>query len=223
MLGISDSSKFQFIIAESCFGMMCYFSKNPCFDFVSNIIANLACLAEGRQFMIENKYIEAIVVQMVTKFLNNHRRKYLMTCLRNLLFEYDKFQDKFHEMNVPRDICKVLIDEQGITGDRLPDSWKFCQAKKSKEKSEIDMENSSCMIDCLVLLANSDKLLERMHEINMEAILKQLYITEEFEDTKDRILVLESQLATAGSKDKDAPAGETGENADAMPHLEEQQ
>jgi hypothetical protein len=62
MLGISDGSKFQFIIAESIFGMMCYFSKNTNFDFVSNIMANLACLTEGRTFMIENKYIEAIVV-----------------------------------------------------------------------------------------------------------------------------------------------------------------
>ena len=67
--------------------MFCYFTKNTIFDFVANIMANLACLNEGRKFMIDNKYIEAIVVQMVTKYLSQHRRKYLMTCLRNLLFE----------------------------------------------------------------------------------------------------------------------------------------
>jgi len=88
LLGIDKDGegKFKYIIAESIFGMFCYFSKNTNFDFVSNVMANLACLKEGRQFMIENKYIEAIVMQMVTKYLNQHRRKFLMACLRNLLF-----------------------------------------------------------------------------------------------------------------------------------------
>jgi len=87
VLGIEGEAKFKFIIAETIFGMFCYFTKNTIFDFVANIMANLACLNEGRKFMIDNKYIEAIVVQMVTKYLSQHRRKYLMTCLRNLLFE----------------------------------------------------------------------------------------------------------------------------------------
>jgi hypothetical protein len=44
LLGLDDKdSKFKFIIVESIFGMFCYFSKNPSFDFVSNIMANLAC------------------------------------------------------------------------------------------------------------------------------------------------------------------------------------
>lgn len=46
MLGLDDktgSGKFKYIIAESIFGMFCYFSKNTAFDFVSNIMANLAC------------------------------------------------------------------------------------------------------------------------------------------------------------------------------------
>jgi hypothetical protein len=85
--------------------------KNAAFDFVANIMANLACLEEGRKFLIENKYIEAIVTQMTTKDMSQHRRKYLMTCLRNLFFGFQTYQDKFLEMNVPRDICKVLIDE----------------------------------------------------------------------------------------------------------------
>ena len=114
VLGLEGDGKFQFIIAESIFGMFCYFSKNTAFDFVSNIMANLACLKEGRNFMIDHLYIEAIVIQMVTKYLNSHRRKYLIACIRNLLFEYKKYQEKFMNINVPRDICKVLIDEQGI-------------------------------------------------------------------------------------------------------------
>lgn len=70
VLGVDKEGKFKFIVAESIFGMFCYFTKNTSFDFVANIMANLACLNEGRKFMIENKYIEAIVVQMVTKHLN---------------------------------------------------------------------------------------------------------------------------------------------------------
>lgn len=62
VLGIEDEGKFKFIIAESIFGMFCYFNKNTAFDFVSNIMANLACLSEGRKFMIDHQYIEAIVV-----------------------------------------------------------------------------------------------------------------------------------------------------------------
>ena len=60
---------------------------------------------------------------MVTKDLNSHRRKFLINCLRNLLFEYQPYENKFMEMNVPRDICKLLIDEQGLVEDKLPDNW----------------------------------------------------------------------------------------------------
>lgn len=88
ILGLNGEGKFKFIVAESIFGMFCYFQKNTSFDFVSNIMANLACCEAGRKFMIEHQYIEAIVVNMVTKYLNAHRRKYLMACLRNLFFEY---------------------------------------------------------------------------------------------------------------------------------------
>ena len=54
--------KFAFIIAESIFGMFCYFSKNQAFDFVANIMSNLACQQDGRKFMIDHSYIEAISV-----------------------------------------------------------------------------------------------------------------------------------------------------------------
>lgn len=59
---VGEDEKTKFIIIESIFGMFCYFSKNTAFDFVSNIVANMACLHEGRKFMVEHKYIEAIVV-----------------------------------------------------------------------------------------------------------------------------------------------------------------
>ena len=108
---MGSDEKTQFVIVESIFGMFCYFNKNTAFDFASNVVANMACLSEGRKFMVEHKYIEAMVVQLITKYLNQHRRKYLITCLRNILFAYQEFEKEFLELNVPRGICKVLIDE----------------------------------------------------------------------------------------------------------------
>ena len=196
VLGIPETGeekgKFEFIIAESIFGMFCYFSKNTAFDFVANIMANLACLKEGRNFMVDHHYIEAMVVQMVTKYLNTHRRKYLIACIRNLLFEYKKYSEKFMEMNVPRDICKVLIDEQGITKDQLPEAWQLWGAKAGKAEEAIDMQNSQLLIDGLILLANNVPLLKRMHEIDCECILPLIRLpkTPEFEDTVLRIEVM---------------------------------
>jgi len=189
VLGIEGEGKFKYIIVESVFGMFCYFSKNTSFDFVANIMANLACLGEGRSFMIDHQYIEAVVVQMVTKYMNPHRRKYLQACLRNLLFEYAAYESKFLEMNVPRDVCKVLIDEQGLA-DELPESWATWKAKTPKsDLADIDMPNTAAMVDALVLLANSTRLLKRMHEIDVQSLLPVIRLpqTPEWEDAQLRL------------------------------------
>jgi hypothetical protein len=213
------------VIFESIFLMMSYFTKNTCFDFVSNIMANLACLEEGRKFMVEEKYIEAIVVQMVTKNLNQHRRTYLMACLRNLLFDYEKYKEKFLEMNVPRDVLKVLIDEQGITEDRLPEEWKFCSAKGKKSEEEIDMEISSSLVDCLVLLANDDELLKRMHVMNTLSIIDKFKLSDKYEDTELRLQVLKNQLLSIGKtlkEEEEQKKEDEKKDDDEMPSLEQQ-
>ncbi len=84
--------------------------------------------------MINHKYIDAISLQMISKPLNSHRRKYLIQCIRNILFEYQDFEQNFLELNIPRTLCKVLIDEQGLT-DKLPESW---QKYKSRVEKNID-------------------------------------------------------------------------------------
>ena len=43
VLGLDGDEKYKFIVAESIFGMFCYFSKNNIFDFVANVMNNLAC------------------------------------------------------------------------------------------------------------------------------------------------------------------------------------
>jgi len=46
-------------------------------------------------------------------------------------------------MNVPKDICKLLIDEQGIKS-KLPEKWpKEFAAKNEKEKDQIDLDNTA--------------------------------------------------------------------------------
>ena len=116
-------------------------------------------------------------------------------------------------MNVPRDICKVLIDEQGLQADKLPESWKMFA---SKHASEVDVQNSINMIDALVLLANSDKLLSLMHKIELESLLPLIKLPPSVdEDISIRIEVLINQLTTV--KDEVKAAEE-----EALPGLEDQ-
>ena len=122
--------------------------------------------------MIENKFIEIMSVQILTKPLNQHRRKYLIQTLRNLLFEYEAFEQKFMDMNVPRDICKLLIDEQGIVAADLAESWK--QYAAPAKKNSFDNDNCNNLIDGLLLLANSDALLKRMKAMELELLLQHV-------------------------------------------------
>ena len=144
-------------------------------------------------------------MQLVDKNPNPHRREFLQACLRNLLFEYEKNEAKFLEMNVIRDVCKVLIDEQGITAEQLPESWKFCAAKAEKPFDEINFKNSAGLVDCLTLLSNTDKMLERMHEIDLEAVLPKIRLpqTPEWEGPTSRLEVLGLQLVTVKDKAKE--------------------
>ena len=224
LLGINGDGKFKFIIAESIFGMFCYFQKNTSFDFVSNIMANLACCEDGRKFMIEHQYIEAIVVNMVTKYLNAHRRKYLMACLRNLFFEYQEYEQKFLDMNVPRDICKLLIDEQGLMEDDLPDKWKQWKAKQAKSENTIDYENSMALIDSLILMANSDKLIERMYDMDLQSLLSKVRFptSPEWEENLLRVQVLSNQLVAVPQEkiQKEKEKAEMGAMLDDMENRE---
>jgi hypothetical protein len=51
-----------------------------------------------------------------------------------------------------------------------------------------------------VLLANSDKLLNLMHDIDLEGLLAKVRVppTAEYQDVRDRVEVLIGQLASAG-------------------------
>ena len=111
-------------------------------------------------------------------------------------------------MNVVRDVCKVLIDEQGLTAEMLPESWKFCAAKIDKPWADINYKLSAGLVDMLTLLSNTDDQLARMHEINIEAVLAKVRLpqTPEWEAPRARLEVLGLQLVTVVDKPKEEPA-----------------
>ncbi len=44
--------KTQGLILDNLFGMFCYFLKSNIFDFVSNILANVTAIKEGRDLVL---------------------------------------------------------------------------------------------------------------------------------------------------------------------------
>lgn len=99
-------------------------------------------------------------------------------------------------MNVPKDICKLLIDEQGIKS-KLPDKWpKEFAARTEKEKDEINLDNTAQLLDGLILLSNTEPLMQRMRDIHVLSLLKRVYIPriDKYQDTIERIETLQDQL-----------------------------
>lgn len=87
-----------------------------------------------------------------------------------------------------------------MTEDKLPNSWKFYKAKEPKAKDQIDMENSTCLVESLILLANNDLLLKRMNEIKLQELLPHIVILDTHEDTKLRVQVLIAQMVAKAAE-----------------------
>ena len=76
--------------------MFSYFKTNATFDFVANIFSNVSSLKAGRQFMIEAGLLKQIIaVVQDDANLSVQRRKSLLACLRNICFEYEKYEQDF--------------------------------------------------------------------------------------------------------------------------------
>ena len=83
-------------ILENIVGMFNFFKTNHTFDFVSNILANVSALKEGRRFIIEQNLIKQVLDLLLDRTnTNEHRRKQLLACLRNLCFEYEDYEADF--------------------------------------------------------------------------------------------------------------------------------
>ena len=63
----------------------------------------------------------------------------------------------------------MLAQEQGLS--ILPESVKEYQVPLNKEENQISLANTKSIIDTFVLLANSEKLLKKMADLNMDEII----------------------------------------------------
>ena len=102
------------------------------------------------------------------KGTNEHRRKHLLACLRNICFEYEKYEADFDQMDLLEQIVKLLIVEQGLT--TLPPDWEHMNGVAAKEKflKQIDMDNTREILDALVLLINSEKFLQELNGMKFD-------------------------------------------------------
>jgi hypothetical protein len=72
--------------------MFNYFKENPVYDFIANILSNTAAFIDGRVFIVENKIFYGMIELLLGGKINLHRKQYLSECIRNVCFEYEKFE-----------------------------------------------------------------------------------------------------------------------------------
>jgi hypothetical protein len=70
-------------------------------------------------------------------------------------------------MDIITKICRVMIKEHGLTEHTLPTTWEHCNqiAKKELFASMIEKNNTTNLLDSLVLLANQLALLKEMDRL----------------------------------------------------------
>ena len=121
------------LILENIFGMFQYFKTNTTFDFVANIFANVSSLKLGRQYIVESGLFKQVlsIVQQIDE-ISTQRRKHLLACIRNVTFEYEKYEKDFQQMELLETLVKLLVQEQGIA--HLPPAWEHLNGICKKEK-----------------------------------------------------------------------------------------
>lgn len=99
-------------VLENLFGMFSFFKTNPTFDFVSNIMANMSAYKPGRQFMVEQNMMSQIAdLTLDRPNTNDHRRKQLLACLRNICFLYEDYEADFDQANLIKKLIKLFVQE----------------------------------------------------------------------------------------------------------------
>ena len=101
-----------------------------------------------------------------------------------------------------KEIIAILALEQGI--NTLKDNLAEFNAKETKNKEQISLENTKNLLDTLVLLANSLNLLKQLGELNIDQLLTQIY-TGGRENIETQIQVLQNQIVslTAPEEEED--------------------
>ena len=156
---LGTDAKTKGAVLENLVGMSTYFRKSEMFDFVSNILANVSSMKEGRCWMIEHSQniLSPIFLLLQDPEISRHRVKHMTQCIRNVLFEYEKYEKDFLQMEIIQLLCRVLVREHGLTEHSLPESWMHLKGIATKEvfTSMIDMDVTKDLLDGLMLLANS--------------------------------------------------------------------
>ena len=88
------------VIFDNLFGMFTYFLKNTIFDFISNIMANVSALKEGREHVISSNILPKLLDIIRYEKVNSHRRKYLIETVRNTAFEYEASEAYFRQIGL---------------------------------------------------------------------------------------------------------------------------
>jgi len=188
MLGSDKKTKGSII--ENLCGMFTYFRNSEMFDFVANILANVSSLKAGRQWMIENSknVLSPLFLLLQDPELSKHRRKHLIETLRNVLFEWEKYEKDFLQMDVVELLCRYLIREHGLTENSLPESFERMYGIATKEifTKDIDADNTLNLLDSFVLLGNSQTFLKIMSEKKIPELFEVLKV-KPFGDSRDKI------------------------------------
>lgn len=179
------------LILDNLFGMFCFFLKSGIFDFISNILANVTALKEGRDVVNDFKMLPKIVDMLRWEKVSIHRRKHLLDCLRNVAFGYEALESQFVELKLTKELGHLLAIEQGIH-EGLPESVAQFTASK-KAFHETNKENIKNIIDTFILLSNSDVLMKEMAELNLDTLIDYVDIKGK-EELDTNITVLKTQI-----------------------------
>ena len=164
--------------------------------------------------MLDTKQLPAILGMLDDgASLSDHRRKQLLSCLRNVCFEYEGYEEVFIRASLDQQLVKLLVREQGIA--QLPSEWSHLEGVATREKflKQIDMDNTKAILDALILLINSDKFLNRLHEANFGQMLRCVK-SPAFGETVEKIDLINGQLASAGGPDPELKTEEVKEDED---------
>lgn len=92
----------------------------------------------------------------------------------------------------------------------MPEEVAAFNSSIKKEESQISLPNTKNILDTLIIMANSDKLLQELSDLKVDTILENV-ITRGSDELSTLILVVNSQIITArmgllGAADDELPA-----------------
>ena len=173
VLGLDKSTKGALLF--SVIGMANFFKKNSNFDFVSNIMANVSSIKEGRQFMLDEKVMGILVESLLNNEVNGHRRMHYIDCIHNFCFEYDTRAEEFLKAGVVENLVKLLVIESKVVVNETMGLPAYLVGLGIETPSDQDQKkfNLLKLIMCFLLFSNCEKfLLPKLIEEKIHHVIK---------------------------------------------------